>query len=856
MAGQWKNPTSSQFSSPEVQSVPPRRHGVLLAETNQESFGGETWYVCGASPRLSGRNKERTRWLTSTRELSMVRPGKATGKVLSWTITAGDNEGGTGRTSDHAKSRWDTLDVPSSSWAIGGQWISGCTHGRTWRSAMDSGTGSTTCQPSSKETCYETSGRPTGGNWRATVCIAPTGPKQKCWWCTSRGSLVGTLGWRCLWPGRRPSILGWRSKHGRDRNPSSRKQTRCTIYESMLQDLGGYFVNTMRRQAVEVSEKRLTPAEREQFREAKMSEVKNFLAAEAFQALPKHLQPDKSQAIGMRWVLTWKTRDDGSQKAKARAVLKGFQDPEYEYRSTTTPVMTRQTRQLQFQVSAHRRWRVRKGDVTGAFLQGRPYPGILYCLPCSEILTAMGLSEGDIVRVRRGCYGLVDAPLEWYRTVSEFFATLGLLKSWSDPCCWLWKPKGVLSGMISGHVDDFLFSGPTDDPQWKAIEEAIQQQFKWSDWEEGTFTQCGVQVTAQKNGSFTLSQPGYADKINEVSLNAVRRKEPHLPTTDKEKSQMRATLGGLSWHAQQVAPHFSAEVSLLLSEVSTSTVSTITKVNQLLWKARARKDHHMIIHAHNPNDELVLYAWVDAAGQNRSKGGSTQGIFIGMAPKGLLEGNIECVTPIAWHSNKIERTVRSPGAAEAAATVNGEDLLFHARYQYGEMVETETDVFDVDKTANQVTGVLISDSRNVYDKLQTEELSVKGAERRTDIEMLCLKSAQRNNGVLLRWVHSEAQLGNSLTKENTKELELYYKMGYKWRIVCDDDMRSARKRRVDGLTALQQGTQQKQQEHTPKENGHPEETVHQNWDNSHKRCGGMQVKHLAWRSRMTRALQP
>ena len=581
--------------------------------------------------------------------------------------------------------------------------------------------------------------------------------------------------------------------------------------QAALNDFEGYFINQLKRKAVEVSEKKLSLADREKFKEAKMSEVRNFVAAKAFEALPRELQPTRDQAIGMRWLLTWKLKDDGTTKAKARAILKGFQDPQYEYRATTTPVMTRLTRQCLLQVAAQRRWAVMKGDVTGAFLQGRPYPGTLYCIPCEEILQAMGLKEGEIVKVNRGCYGLVDAPLEWYRTISEYLASLGLVKSWSDPCCWQWKPEGTLRGLIAGHVDDFLFTGDPKDTQWRSIEQQIREHFKWSDWEEGKFVQCGVTIEAQPDGSFHLSQPNYLDKISEVALNATRKRELQQPTTEREKSLLRTTLGGLSWYAQQVAPHISAEVGLLLSEISQSVVETVVRTNKLLEKARLQKDHKLVIHAFTPNDKLGLFAWVDAAGQNRRDGSSTQGIFIAMAPMRLLDGLLEKLSPMAWHASKIDRVVRSPGAAEAAAIVNGEDLLFHARYQLGEFLDPQPNVFDVDATVNRIPGTLISDSRNVYDKLMTEELSVKGAERRTDIEMLCLKSAQRNNDIQLRWVHSEAQLGNALTKEGAKELELLYKMNFLWRIVCDKDMMSAKKRKSQGLSVLQQ-----KQQHTNK----------------------------------------
>ena len=97
--------------------------------------------------------------------------------------------------------------------------------------------------------------------------------------------------------------------------------------------------------------------------------------------------------------------DDGGRKAKARAILKGYQDPGYEFRATTTPVMTRQTRQILLQMAAWKKWKVKKGDVSGAFLQGREYPGELFCHPCPEILEAMGLGVNEIVRVRKVATG-------------------------------------------------------------------------------------------------------------------------------------------------------------------------------------------------------------------------------------------------------------------------------------------------------------------------------------------------------------------------------------------------------------------------------------------------------------------
>ena len=349
-----------------------------------------------------------------------------------------------------------------------------------------------------------------------------------------------------------------------------------------------------------------------------------------------------------------------------------------------------------------------------------------------------------------------------------------------------------------------LFAGGAEDSEWQEILKQIQQRFKWGDWDSGKFTQCGVQIEQTSEG-FLLSQSTYLEDTPEIPLNSQRRKNLKEPTTDWEKSKLRGVLGAISWHAQQVAPHLSAEVSLLLSEVTKSTVDTVVRTNQLLCQAKAKKDHQLRIHRFAEGTELGVFAWVDAGSQNRPDGGSTQGVVIGLAPTSLLQGEVCPVSVMAWHSNKIDRACRSPGAAETQAAINGEDLLYYLRYQWGELLYGVADAKDPDATVRLVTGCVVSDSRNVFDKLQTEVVSIKGAERKSNIELLSLKEAQVRTQVQVRWVHSEAQLANSLTKAGGgKEIELFYRMQCRWRIVEDEQMRSARRRKTDGLEPLQQ----------------------------------------------------
>ena len=185
---------------------------------------------------------------------------------------------------------------------------------------------------------------------------------------------------------------------------------------------------------------------------------------------------------------------------------------------------------------------------------------------------------------------------------------------------------------------------------------------------------------------------------------------------------------------------------------------------------------------------------------------------MGLAPMSLLRGELAKVSIIGWQSHRIDRTCRSPGAAETQAAVNGEDSVYYARYQWSEMLHGVANARNPVECVQKVPGCIITDSRNVYDKLQTEVVSIKGAEKRSNLELLSLKEAQQTTGLRVRWVHSEAQLGNSLTKAGgLKELELFFRMGSVWRIVEDASMSSARRRKVNGLNPLETQVQQQQQ---------------------------------------------
>ena len=100
-----------------------------------------------------------------------------------------------------------------------------------------------------------------------------------------------------------------------------------------------------------------------------------------------------SRLMKMRWVLTFKGLDHSpsKMKAKARLVLLGYSDPDLLELQTSSPTMTRRSRQLLLSLCTHKRWRLRKADAKSAFLQGsqRERDRNVFTVPVPELSQAL-----------------------------------------------------------------------------------------------------------------------------------------------------------------------------------------------------------------------------------------------------------------------------------------------------------------------------------------------------------------------------------------------------------------------------------------------------------------------------------
>jgi len=333
----------------------------------------------------------------------------------------------------------------------------------------------------------------------------------------------------------------------------------------------------------------------------------------------------------------------------------------------------------------------------------------------------------------------------------------------------------------------------------------IKGRFNWGSWQKSTFVQCGTKIIQKPDCSFELTQESFLSSVHEIPVSKEKSRQPDLHTTESEKSQMRSVLGALSWYCGQVGYMYSADVGFLISSIPKSTIKDVIEMNNLVYSIKRDKDLKLVIHSFPEDSPLHVVGWCDAAWANRPDGSSsTAGVLIGMSTPGLENGEQSPISIISWRSSKIDRICRSPGAAETKAAVECDDDLFFVRTMWSEIGGSTIDMKNPEVTAQAVPAILVTDSRNVYDKVNKPVMVIKGSEKRSDIEGLIIKESMDHSALQTRWVHSDAQLGNSLTKPGEKhQFWMFRRMNYTWKIVDDPKMASARTRKKEGLEAMQ-----------------------------------------------------
>ena len=617
-----------------------------------------------------------------------------------------------------------------------------------------------------------------------------------------------------------------------------------------------YLVKKMNNSEVNIQ--RLSNLEKVLFNRAKSKEVNSFLKNTAVR---RCLDDDEireaygaNRILKARWVLTWKpvppdereealkdskenpetvVNSQGTKKAKARIVLLGFQHPNLMEKSfkTAAPVQSGLGRSLLYVLATYKQWEIQGLDLATAFLQTQPTEADqrLWTTGVTELKEAMGLPPDALLRILRNIYGSTTAPRGLWLDLHRTLLKLGAVAAVGERCLWLWFSKTevdpvtntpMLLGAMGGHVDDFHRIGNSQSPEWQEICRGIDSAYSWGTIKSRTYRHAGTDITTvkQADGTFRIEvdQDAYIEGIPDLSIAPERLRED-LPLTEKEVGACRTALGSLQWLAIQTQPQLCARCNLLLTEVLVDgRTSHAREIQSMIGEIRANPQRLRYFRppgVHHWSDMIVI-TMGDQAHANRPKGDSTGGMVTLLAGPESLHGEVTPMMLLGWRSWKLKRKAIASNDAEVQAVLESEDYNFRTRLLWTEIngagqsrdLRLRKDL--VEASENQavlVKGVICTDSRGGYDAVEMNESPLLGlTNMRAALQAFQLRENLRRCGSELRWLASDYDLNDSMTKKKAECRDGLLKLmsTWHWTIAYDPQFVAAKKNKKLGLTAI------------------------------------------------------
>ena len=452
-------------------------------------------------------------------------------------------------------------------------------------------------------------------------------------------------------------------------------------------------------------------------------------------------------------------------------------DPKIDEIPRDSPTLNKTSRMLALQLISSYGWSMMSFDIKAAFLQGQPQAGRTIAVdPTPELRAAMQMSSAEIGLLNKGAYGLIDAPYLWYCALVNELTNLGLEMCPFDPCLFVLRENGnspnpgQLSGVLGIHVDDGICGG---NEKFQTILQKLESKYPFGSKKVQSFTFTGIDLSQHGDGRITLSQSGYVRKISPIPIEANRKSQPDLSVTEDERGLLRGLIGSLQYAATNTRPDLASRLSSLQSAINSATIETLWDANRLLHEAKKYHDVTLTIKPIPPH-EFRFMAFSDASFASSKKPDSHAGLIIVGTHKDI-SANKQCpISPITWSSKKIQKVVTSTLSAETTSLAAAMDQLSWLRIYWQWLLDPTTQWKKPEESLPKIpsaisvatmtngTDVAVTDCKSLYD-LVTRTAPPACSEFRVQLVARAIKEAMKE-GTTLRWVHSGAQLADSLTK--------------------------------------------------------------------------------------------
>eukprot|EP00435_Cladocopium_sp_Y103_P040458 s157_g11.t1 len=387
-----------------------------------------------------------------------------------------------------------------------------------------------------------------------------------------------------------------------------------------------------------------------------------------------------------------------------------------------------------------------------------------------EVLTILGADDDTRMLLHKPCYGQLDAPRRWFLEASRRLTSLKLRPHILDPCAFIicetdfpeieaTDPSKCFGserivGMICIHVDDMLGGGLAESKVYQHVIAQLRQTFNFREWkDQDKLEYCGATLTKTDTGGWKLDHAEYLHKVKPIPLGRDQGPEDYM--TSYQTTQLRGLLGSLQWPSVQSQPHLQASTSLLSGQLSAGFIKSIMDANRLLRFAKTNSDVALCYERLGDPQDLRLVTMVDAAFGVRRDGTSQGGYITMLVPKSTFDGVEGAYHIIDWRSSKLPRAC--------------DNLDFTCRY-YQHLLEPNEPLSTILHKPSPLAPTLITDAKALYDSYHRESLSSGLTDKRTGLEIRVLREGVEALGGRLKWISSERQYADSMTKESTRQL--------------------------------------------------------------------------------------
>ena len=527
--------------------------------------------------------------------------------------------------------------------------------------------------------------------------------------------------------------------------------------------------------------------DREEFQKIVESGALRVLSVEESRQVKKRLAEEgrSNRILPSRMVRRYKPGDGPGmpRTLKSRFCLRGDCDPDAISLARFAPTVTTSNLQVMIQAAVNRGFRGVVGDLKSAFTQSRPLVrenGPLFCKSCQGSMP--DLDPEQICEVVLGCYGLMDAPLNWRKTLVDYVVNeLKYKQSALDPCTYVWHDgeKG-LRGMMAIEVDDLLMFG--DEEHDKKMRK-LQQRFAFGKIQE--LDQEGVSFNGRrikKRGKeIQIDMKAFIEeRLHPVVLGTERMKQRKEPITEEERGKVRSTCGALNWAGREGRPDAAAAASLFSSQLLEMRVEDVVELNKTVAQLKRSSDLSLRI---QPIEEKSMRWGVisDASWANAKNGKTQAGHMLIAFDKKLWEGERAVTNLLHWKSGKLQRTVNSTLAAETQSLARGIGDLLWMMVMYWEMTDPGFQLREWRKYVSRCgyaafskyeekeelqEALAVIDAKSLFDLLNNE--TTGGSDKRTALDVQVLREELSALQERIRWIEHMEMPADCLTKKNGK----------------------------------------------------------------------------------------